>query len=282
MIRQHENKYSWKAGALAIAVHVALLGAMLFSFNWKAAHPVMNVTEVELWDKLPAPSRQVIKEPKPEPKSIVEEKLEPKPQPIVEKPDPKTEPKVAEPKVDIALEKKKKELEEKQLKKDEEKLSKEKELAAKLEEKKKLAALREEDLKADKAEEKKQNDALKKLQQEALADENAASNKQASASNAAASASIIGEYKAKIQAKIRGNVNKTLCGDGNPELRFEIGLLPTGELSGTPKLTKSSGIAACDDAVERAIAASQPLPLPSDASLFSSFRNLNLKFKPND
>jgi hypothetical protein len=28
--------------------------------------------------------------------------------------------------------------------------------------------------------------------------------------------------------------------------------------------------------------ASQPLPLPNDGSLFSQFRNLKLKFKPND
>ena len=54
MLRKHENTDSWKAGFLAIAVHVLLLGAMLVSFNWKAAHPVLNITEVELWDKLPA------------------------------------------------------------------------------------------------------------------------------------------------------------------------------------------------------------------------------------
>jgi len=137
--------------------------------------------------------------------------------------------------------------------------------------------MREEDLQ-DKADEKKQKDALKKLQQEALNEEKGDSDKKASAANA----SLIGEYTAKIRAKIRGNVNKTLCADGNPELRFEIGLLPTGELTGTPKITKSSGSAACDDAVERAIIASEPLPLPSDPNLFTSFRNLNLKFRPND
>ena len=280
MLRKHENTYSFKAGALAIAVHIALLGAMLVSFNWKAAHPVMNVTEVELWDKLPSEKSVLKPEPmieKPKP-VLLQEK--PAPKPVIEKPEPKIE----DQKVDIVLDKKKKELAEKKQaeKKREDLQKKEKEL----EDKNKLAALqaetRDDELKEKKQQDKKDKEALKKLQQEALTDDNAASNKQASASNAAASASMIGEYKAKIQAKIRGNVNKTLCGDGNPELRFEIGLLPTGELSGTPKLTKSSGIAACDDAVERAIATSQPLPLPSDASLFSSFRNLNLKFKPND
>jgi colicin import membrane protein len=264
MLRKHENKDSWKAGALAIGVHVALLGAMLVSFNWKAAHPVMNVTEVELWDKLPAakstPKPEPIVAPKPEIKP--EEKPEPKPV-EVEKPEPKAQPE--EPKVDIELEKKKKELEQKE----QELIEKRKNDAAA----KKLAQeMREEDLQ-EKAAEKKQKADLKKLQQEALSEENAEGEKQTNAANASA----IGEFTDKIKAKIRGNVNKNLCGDGNPELRFGI-----GELKGTPKLTKSSGNTACDEAVERAIMASEPLPLPSDASLYAKFRNLNLKFKPNE
>ncbi|MDP2162013.1 MAG: TonB C-terminal domain-containing protein [Flavobacterium sp.] len=93
---------------------------------------------------------------------------------------------------------------------------------------------------------------------------------------------LANEYIAKIMAKILGNLNKSLCGNGNPELKFEIGLLQTGELSGSPKLVKSSGSAACDEAAERAIIASEPLPLPSDTLLFSQFKNLTLKFLPND
>ena len=273
MIRKHENAVSIKAGMLAAGVHLVLLTLLLVSVNWKAAHPVLNVTEVELWDKLPgksAPKPPEIKvEPKPE---VVKE--EPKPEP---KPEPKVEdkPKPEEPKVDIELEKKKQALAEK------EKLLEDKKLEDKRkkdEEKKKLfAAMRDEELQ-DKKPVKKQNDDFKKMQQELLNEDKGESAKQAGAANA----SEIGAYKAKIQAKIRGNVNKTLCADGNPELRFEIGLLPTGELSGTPKITKSSGNSACDDAVERAIIGSQPLPLPSDPGLFSNFRNLNLTFFPND
>ena len=273
MLRKRENSDSFKAGMYALAVHVILLVCMLVSFNWKAAHPVLNVTEVELWDKLPAPKN--IETPKPKP--VLEEKPEPKVEP---KPEPKIEqrPKPEEPKVDIELENKKKEIEQKKQKELEEELIKKKKLAALQAESREDELKEKELLKQKKAEQKAQNDALKKLQQEALSDEKASDDKQASAANA----SLVGEYKAKIQAKIRGNVNKTLCGDGNPELKFAIGLLPTGELSGTPKLTKSSGNPTCDEAVERAISASQPLPLPSDPNLFSSFRNLNLTFKPND
>ncbi len=266
MIRKHENPDSFKAGFYALAVHVGLLAAMLVSFNWKAAHPVMNVTEVELWDKLPK-SNPAVEPPKlDEPKPVIE------PKPIEPKPVVEDKPKPDEPKVDIELEKKKKE----------ELIKKEKELVEKIKKEdaaKKLAQqMREEDLQEKKDAKKTDADALKKLQQDALSEEKGNDDKQASAANA----SLIGEYKAKIQAKIRGNVNRTLCGDGNPELKFSISLLPTGELAGAPKLTKSSGIDACDEAVERAIIASQPLPLPTDPSLFSSFRNLNLSFTPNN
>ena len=267
MLRKHENSVSWKAGVLAIGVHVVLLVAMLVSFNWKAAHTVLNVTEVELWDKLPAP--QVVETPKPELKPIVEEKPELRPESKIEE-----KPKPEEPKADIELEKKKKELEQKEA---EDKLKKEKELELKI----KLAALqaesREDQLREIKVAEKAQIDALKKLQQE-VSEEKGTEDKQASAANA----SLIGEYTEKIKVKIRNNVNKTLCGDGSPEIRVEISVLPTGQISGHPKITKSSDNPACDEAVERAIMASEPLPLPDDPDLKAQFRNLKLKFRPND
>ncbi len=278
MFRKHEDPDKFKAGALALLVHLALLGGMLISFNWKAAHQVLNVTEVELWDKLPTPK---VAAPPPEPKPVIEENPEPKPEPkpvVEEKPEPK-----AEEKADIELEKKKKELaeKEKQLaekqKQEEQKRQEEKKLAEqkKKEELEKLRqAMRDEDL----THKKPNKDALKKVQAE-IDSENAAHE---DAAKSVASASLIGEYTDKIKAKIRGNVNKTLCGDGNPELRFEIALLPTGEISGSPKLTKSSGNPVCDEAVERAIIASEPLPVPADASLFAPFRNTKLKFRPND
>ena len=253
-----------------------MLGALLISFNWKAAHPVLNVSEVELWDSIPNKASQ-----KPEPVVQDEPKLTDKVEPKQEvKPEQKL---VVEDKpkenlqIDIALDKKKKALE---LKKVEDLQKKMKAL----EQKKQLDAIREDALKDVKSPVKaiKPNDALKKLQQEALEEEKSAGDQQAIGAKAAVNAGLVGEFTDKIKAKIRGNVNKSLCGEGNPELKFEIGVLPTGELSGGPKLIKSSGSVACDEAVERAIMASEPLPLPSDAILASQFRNLKLKFRPND
>lgn len=258
---------------LALAVHGVLLVAMVVSINWKAAHPPMHITEVELWDNLPTkPAKPIAVTPPPIVKELpkLEEPkpVEPPPKPIVEKRDP------APPKVDIELENKKKE----------EALKKKVEAEKKIQEAKKQAdidkfkkAMREEALRQDNAVENKQKEDLKKLQQELLSDERVTTAKQASA----VSPSVIGEFTEKIKAKIRGNVNKTLCGDGNPELTFQINVLPTGELSGAPKLLKSSGNAACDDAVERAIIVSDPLPMPADNAAKAEFRNLKLKFKPN-
>lgn len=288
MFRQHESPDKVKAGALALLVHLVLLGGMLISFNWKSAHQILNVTEVELWDRLPA--SKATPRPAPEPKPVIEEKPEPKPEPkppeqekpvVQEKPEPKPEPK-AEETAEIELEKKKRALAEKQ-KQEEAKRLEEKKLAEKklVEQKKQaereklLQAMRDEDLvKADKAD----SEALKKLQAEVSGE----SSEKESAAKSAANTSLVGEYTDKIKAKIRGNVNKALCGGGNPELRFEIAILPTGELKGAPKLTKSSGNAACDEAVERAIMASEPLPVPTEASVFVQFRNMTLKFRPND
>ena len=270
MLRKHENTDSWKAGILAIAVHAVLLVAMLVSFNWKAAHTVLNVTEVELWDKIPKPNPPVVQEePRPEPPPpIVKE--QPKPEPKIEE-----KPKPEEPKADIELEKNKRELEEK------EKLLEDK--RRKDEATKKLAQqMREEDLSektaAEKQEKLERDKALRKLKEDML-NENGADDAKASS---AANASLIGEYTEKIKAKIRNNVNKTLCGDGSPEIRVEISVLPTGQISGNPKITKSSDNPACDEAVERAIMASEPLPLPDDPDLKAQFRNLKLKFRPND
>lgn len=267
MIRKHEADVSWKAGILAFAVHGILFVAMVLSINWKAAHPPMNITEVELWDQLPnkaMPKPVQVKEP---PKPIEPPKPVEQPKPV-EPPKPEPKPEPEPPKVDIELEQKKKAAEQK-------KIAEEKKKA---EEKLKAIQnqMREDELRQEKAADAAKQKALKALQEQMLDD------KPASAQAASSvSPSVIGEYTEKIKAKIRGNVNKTLCGDGNPELTFQIGVLPTGELSGNPKLAKSSGNPTCDEAVERAIMASEPLPMPPDNAAKAEFRNLKLKFKPN-
>ena len=86
------------------------------------------------------------------------------------------------------------------------------------------------------------------------------------------------EYIAKIKAKIEQNTSAPEGMSGNPRAEFTIVLLPTGEvLSAT--LVKSSGNPAYDQAVERSIYKSAPLPVPpNNPELFREFRELRLPF----
>ncbi|MFX5768985.1 TonB C-terminal domain-containing protein, partial [Acinetobacter baumannii] len=57
-----------------------------------------------------------------------------------------------------------------------------------------------------------------------------------------------------------------------------ISLLPDGSVVGEPRLRQSTGNAALDAAILRAIVKSSPLPKPEDPAVFE--RNLELKFRP--
>ena len=86
-------------------------------------------------------------------------------------------------------------------------------------------------------------------------------------------------YAGRIKAKIRGNIVLPPDLKGNPEAIFDVVQLPTGEVLAV-KLRKSSGHAGYDEAVERAVLKSSPLPRPDRPELFQ--RALELKFRPLD
>ncbi|CAN5735208.1 hypothetical protein BH11PSE12_BH11PSE12_03450 [soil metagenome] len=73
-------------------------------------------------------------------------------------------------------------------------------------------------------------------------------------------------YAARIAAKVRSNTvyNTSDNVSGNPTVEYRIDLLPDGSLRGAIRKLKSSGVAAFDDAVEKAIEKS--LPFPRDKS----------------
>jgi colicin import membrane protein len=96
---------------------------------------------------------------------------------------------------------------------------------------------------------------------------------------AAARQSALNEYVSLIQRRVRGNWILPQDLQGNPEAVFLVIQIPSGDVLSV-KLLKSSGNAAYDAAVERAILKSSPLPLPSDRSLFA--RELKLTFRPRD
>jgi len=89
----------------------------------------------------------------------------------------------------------------------------------------------------------------------------------------------LADYEAKIRNKVRGNVVLPPDLQGNPEVVLLVAQLPTGEVLSV-KLVKSSGHRGYDDAVERALLKSSPLPRPDRPELFS--RDLKLTFRPKD
>src|SRR5690606_26767418 len=88
-------------------------------------------------------------------------------------------------------------------------------------------------------------------------------------------AQLVAEYKRRISEKIRRYVVKDPCASlANPEIVFEAVLLPDGNTLQPPRIKRSSGSPACDDAVLRAVIRAQPLPLPPDPALMAQFREL--------
>ena len=86
-------------------------------------------------------------------------------------------------------------------------------------------------------------------------------------------------YVDRIRSKIKGNVLVPSDIKGNPEAIFDVIQLPTGEVLSV-QIVKSSGVKLYDDAVERAILKSSPLPKPDRPEHFQ--RELQLKFKPQE
>jgi colicin import membrane protein len=94
-----------------------------------------------------------------------------------------------------------------------------------------------------------------------------------------ARAQALAAWQDKIRAKIRGNIILPHDLAGNPEAIFDVTLLPSAEVL-TVRKRKSSGNMAYDEAVERAILKSSPLPKPEQPSVFE--RQLELRFRPQD
>ena len=69
---------------------------------------------------------------------------------------------------------------------------------------------------------------------------------------------------------------------GNPAVEFLIELQPDGGLRGEPKMTKSSGIAAFDQAVKRAIEKSTPFPPDPSTGKVPASINITHRLKDSD
>jgi colicin import membrane protein len=290
----------WPAIGLAVGVHAALLAFLVIGINWTNNQPV--AVEAEVWDtsvqQAAPPAPQPEPQPEPEPET-------PPPAPRVAPPPPQVEP--APPKQpDIALEREKKRKEELKQRQEQERIEREeqreRELAEKREQEKKDKALaekkkREDEKKAQELAKKEEADKKKKekADKEKLAKADAAKLEKARAEemkrlmSGAGNPSSSGSaekstaprmdkgYIAAITAAVRSHMNYP-GGSDNLAVIFRVEQLPTGEIMSVRKV-KSSGISTFDDAVERAIKGSSPLPKKKDGTVE---RSLEINFMLKD
>jgi len=268
IILKLQDNYDLQANLFSFVIHFGLFIFMLASIQWQMKD--VYYSEVELWDAMPM---QVKSQPVANRKKSADiKKLTPK---AIEK---QKQLKINED-AEIKLKKKRKAEKKAKIKKiQKQALKQEKieQLQKKLLEQEKIEQLQKKLLEQEKI------DTLK----ESILDQDVKKNARIAVEAdqelfAGSNTGELNKFKAMIQQKIYQNVNKQLCGLDLVELEFEIQLMPTGELLGEPKLTQSSKIESCDQALERAILQSQPLPVPKDAKLFSKLKNLKLKFSPN-
>lgn len=227
---------------LAAVVHLLLFAVLVFGVRWQNRPP--DTIAVELWEA--PPPAPVLEVPKPLPKEEP-----PKPEPVVAKPDiaerappPKPAPKPVakpEPKLVPKAEPAKPKVDETQ-KRIREELAREQ---------------------ASLAIDRERQQIREQLAREADAARHRA----------------LADYEAKIRNKVRGNIVLPPDLQGNPEAHFLVVQLPTGEVLSS-RLVKSSGHRGYDEAVERAILKSSPLPRPERPELFS--RELKLTFRPRE
>jgi len=253
---------------LAILVHVLLFTVLFFGVRWQSRPP--ETVSVELW--VPPPPPMV-------------ERVEVKPEPVVEPPTPpKPEPKIELPKPDIVIKAKP---EPKPKPKPEPVKPKHEPPPPKPHPKPEAVKPKPEPVKPVPQTKPRDEELRRKMREELAQEQNSLKidrerqnmKDQLARDMAAAQKSALSGYAEKIKAKVRGNIVMPIDIVGNPEAIFVVIQLPTGDVLST-KLRKSSGNAAYDTAVERAILKSSPLPKPDKGELFE--RELILKFHPHD
>jgi colicin import membrane protein len=231
-------------------MHVLLFLFLWIGIHWQSKTPVG--VDAEIWDMhtreaAPVPVAVVPPPPPPPPPEV--EKVEP--------PKPSAQEIEEEHEVEIALQraKEKKLAEKKQLEEQQEQQKRQAELEK--EQKKQELAKIADQKKAEALAQKQREDNLKRMTSQV-----AGSGGTGDAVKSTGNNRVDSGYAGKIAAKIKSNmvyVGSDSMTD-NPTVDFRIDLFPDGSLRGTPHKTRSSGVPAFDDAVERAISKSAPFP----------------------
>jgi colicin import membrane protein len=260
--------------ALALAAHVLLIVAIAWSVRWKSSEP--EGVEAELWAAVPQVAAPRVEAPQPQPRP------QPTPPPPVAQPAPptQTDAQIAIERERIAREKARQEELQRaeaarqadELKKREEarKLEAERQRLADEAEKKKLA----EQAKKDEARQAAIREAnLKRMMKEA-----GSSDDPLASGNATRTAGPSSGYAGRIKARIKPNIVLAAAIDGNPLATVRVRVAPDGTIVGK-QLLKSSGSAAWDDSVLRAIDKTEVLPRDVDGTVPPT---IDIEFRPRD
>ncbi|MES2281757.1 MAG: cell envelope integrity protein TolA [Pseudomonadota bacterium] len=257
---------SVRAFGFALLAHALLIAALTWGVNWKRTDQSVAF-EAEIWSAVPQAAAPKLVEPPPPPP----------PPPAPKAPEVKAPPPPA-PNVDIALEQEKKRKllaqqkeTELQAKKDKEQKAKEeqaKKLTAQQEAKKledqKLAKQREQDKQAQASTAKQREEALKRMMGMAGASGSPEATGTAQQSGAPSSS-----YGARVRAAVKPNIVFTEDVSGNPIAEVEVRTNPSGTII-SQRLVKSSGNAAWDEAVIKAIIRTGTMPRDVDGRVPSA------------
>ena len=271
------------ASVLAVLVHVLLAGALFVGLRWQTKPP--ETLSVELWVAPPMVVPPIVVAP-----PVVvppAERTEPPPP----RPAPAA-PKPAAPSPDIAIEReklRKAELARQETARQEADKIKQAQKQNDAEKRRELDAKAERerierDLKRELATDRDRllKDQLVREQADLKAAQAASdaadrARRDGDAKAAAAANRVRDAWIASISGKVRGNVVLPDGLAGNPEAVVRIVQIPSGDVVDV-RLVQSSGNRAYDEAVERAVRRSSPLPLPPSPELF--VRELTLRFRP--
>ncbi len=287
--------------ALAIAMHLLLIGLLFFGLNWQSRPP--EAVQAELWTAPPAAVPVPAPRPEPEPSPP------PAPAPPLAAPRPEPMPAKAEP--DIKAEQarrdaqrreaERREAERKAERKDAERKDAERRAEERRAEERRRAAEQKaaeerrqrEDLarrdaqrKAADEAQKKAADEARRREEQARRDADAAEARrvedirrlqnQAGPSGTPGDAAVRGtsaggradaSYGARVAAAIRSNTTYQLPAnlEGNPKAVFSVQLRPDCSVVAV-RLRRSSGVPAWDQAAERGIERTDPFPRPTEGA----------------
>lgn len=256
---------------LALVAHGLLVIALTLGVQWQ--HDAEPVTvEAELWSRVPVQAA---------PRAVAPPPPTPAPQPAPPKPAPAPAPPPPAPnQADIATAQAKKKAEAEKKAREEEakklaaaKAAAEKKAAAdkaadEKERQQKLAEQKREQQRREAAEQKRLEQ-LREDQINRMLGQAGATGGPQSTGTAQQSSGPTPGYGAKVAARIKPNVVFTDVAPGNPRAEVEVRTLPDGTIT-SRKLSKSSGNAAWDEAVLRAIDRTGTLPRDTDGRVPSS------------